>query len=465
MADTPQLDINQLNISPVSYDYKYRTKIGLTKEIVEEISRRKKEPTWMREFRLKAFDIFKNKTVPTWGPDLSGVDFENITYYLSPTDKISRDWDDVPKNIKDTYEILGIPQAERDYLSGVSAQFESEVVYEGIKKDLSDQGVVFLDTGTALKKYPEIFKEHFSKIIPPGDNTFAALNSAVWSGGSFIYIPKNVHVKLPLQAFFLINAKDVGQFERTLIVADEGSYVHYVEGCTAPQYSTSSLHAAVVEVIVKKNARVRYTTVQNWSKNVFNLTTKRAYVHEHGIMEWVDANIGSQVTMKYPACILAGEYAKGEVLSLAYASAGQHQDTGAKMTHLAPHTSSRIISKSISKNGGRTSYRGLVSVTPQAKDSSVYVTCDAMILDEQSHSDTYPVMKIRQKDTEIQHEATVEKIGEEKLFYLASRGIKQAEAESLLVNGFIEPIVKEIPLEYAIEMNRLINLEMEGSVG
>src|SRR3989339_247720 len=465
MPTSPKLDVQQLHISPVSYDYKYQTPKGLNEKIVAQISAKKEEPTWMTDFRLKAYQIFRNKKLPTWGADLTDIDFENITYYLSSTDNIARTWDDVPDNKKKTYDSLGIPKAEKDYLSGVSAQFESEIVYEGIKKDLEKQGIVFLDTGTALKKYPQIFKEHFAKVIPPGDNTFAALNSAVWSGGSFIYIPKGVHVKLPLQAFFLINAKNVGQFERTLIVADEGSFVHYVEGCTAPTYSTSSLHAAVVEVFVKKNARVRYTTIQNWSKNVYNLTTKRAWVEENGIMEWVDANIGSKVTMKYPACILAGEGAKGQILSLAYANGSQHQDTGAKMTHLAPNTSSQIISKSISKSGGHCSYRGLVSVSPKAKNSSVHVSCDALLLDEDSRSDAYPVMKINQKDTTVQHEATVEKIGEEKLFYMASRGIKKSEAESMLVNGFIDPIVKEIPLEYAIEMNRLINLEMEGSVG
>lgn len=458
-------DVKQLTVEPVVYPYHYIAPKGLSQRVISGISKRKREPMWMKQFRLKALDVFNSKKVPSWGADLSDIDFKEIIYYQSPTEKKASSWKDIPKDIKNVYDQLGIPQAEQKFLSGVSAQFESEVIYENLEKTLKKQGVVFLDTDTALQEYPEIFEEYFGKVIPPGDNTFAALNSAAWSGGSFIYVPKGVHVELPLQAYFLINAQNMGQFERTLIVADEGSYVHYVEGCTAPIYSSASLHAAVVEVFVRENARVRYTTVQNWSKNIYNLTTKRAKVMQNGVMEWVDANIGSKVTMKYPACILAEEGARGEVLSLAYASSGQHQDTGAKMTHLAPNTSSRIISKSISKDGGRCSYRGLVRVTPQAKNSSVFVTCDAMILDERSRSDTYPVMQIDQKDTEVQHEATVEKIGEEKLYYLSTRGLDQTNAESLLVNGFIEPIVKEIPLEYAIEMNRLINLEMEGSVG
>lgn len=462
---TPKLDLQEFTVKPVKYPYHYTAPKGLDEKTVKNLSEIKDDPKWMRDFRLKSLQIFQNKKIPTWGSDLSRIDFDEISYYQAPIKDKTDDWKKVPEDIKKTYMQLGIPQAEQKFLAGVSAQFESEVIYKNIAKKLKEQGVVFLDTDTALHEYPEIFSDYFGKIIPPGDNAFSALNSAVWSGGSFIYVPKGVKVELPLQAYFLINARNIGQFERTLIVADEGSYVHYVEGCTAPVYSTSSLHAAVVEVYVRKNARVRYTTVQNWSKNIYNLTTKRARVEENGIMEWVDANIGSQVTMKYPACILAGKGARGEVLSIAYASRGQHQDTGAKMTHLAPNTSSRIISKSISKDGGRCSYRGLVRVSPNAKNSSVFVTCDAMILDENSRSDTYPVMEINQKKTEVQHEATVEKIGEEKLYYLMSRGLSQSEAESLLVNGFIEPIVKEIPLEYAVEMNRLISIEMAGSVG
>lgn len=455
----------KIEIKPISHKYVFQIPRGLSSATIEQISLKKKEPLWMKQFRLNSLDVFLQKPVPKWGADLSDIKFDDISYYQSVTDQKVENWDEVPQEIKQTYDLLGIPKAERKFLAGVTAQMESEVIYERIKKNLSDQGVVFLDTDSALKRYPKLFKKYFGTIIPPGDNKFAALNSAAWSGGSFIYVPKGVKVKLPMQAYFLINAQNIGQFERTLIIADEGSFVHYVEGCSAPVYSTSSLHAAVVEVVVKKGARVRYTTVQNWSKNIYNLTTKRAWVEEDGIMEWVDANIGSKVTMKYPACILAGKRAKGETLSIAYAGKSQHQDTGAKMTHLAPYTTSRIISKSISKNGGRNSYRGLVRVMPGARNSSVFVTCDAMIMDAKSRSDTYPVMQIKQKDTEVQHEATVEKIGEEKLFYLMSRGLSQSDAESLLVNGFIEPIVKEIPLEYAVEMNRLIGLEMEGSVG
>jgi Fe-S cluster assembly protein SufB len=459
------LDLQKNSINPVQHRYKRQEKKGLSDQIVRHISNIKHEPGWMKQKRLAAYEVFKNKTVPQWGADLNDINFDEITYYLSATDKKASSWDEVPKKIKSVYDKLGIPTAEQKFLAGVSAQFESEVIYKSIRDKISNQGVVFLDTESAFKLYPAFFKEYFGKIIPAGDNMFAALNTACWSGGSFIYVPKGVHVELPLQAYFLINAKSVGQFERTLIVADEGSFVHYVEGCTAPLYSSSSLHAAVVEVFVKKNARVRYTTVQNWSKNVYNLTTKRAFVEDSGIMEWVDANIGSKVTMKYPACILKGNYSKGEVLSLAYASNGQHQDTGAKMTHIGKNTSSRIISKSISKEDGRCSYRGLVKVVPSAIGASSFVSCDALLLDEKSRSDTYPTMNIYQNKSTIQHEATVERIGEEKLYYLTSRGISQRDAESLLVNGFIEPVVKEIPIEYALEMNRLIDLEMEGSVG
>ncbi len=448
-------------------DYAYKATKGLNHDVVRTISEKKGEPEWMREFRLKAYDVFGEKPMPTWGGNMSAIDFQNYYYYIKPTKDRAKAWDELPAEIKDTYDRIGIPEAEKAYLSGVSAQYESEVVYESVKTELTKQGVIFIDTDTGLKEYPEIFKEYFGSVIPMHDNKFAALNSAVWSGGSFVYVPKGVKVTLPLQAYFRINAQNVGQFERTLIIAEEDSYIHYIEGCTAPIYQTGedSLHSAVVEIIVKKGARVRYTTVQNWSNNVYNLVTKRARVEEDGFMEWIDCNIGSQLTMKYPSCYLVGERARGEVLSIAFAGAAQHQDTGSKMFHFAPNTRSRIVSKSISKDGGRTSYRGLVQVRPGATGSSVYVSCDALILDPDSRSDTYPYMKIKESDVEVQHEATVEKLGEEKLFYLMSRGISRAEAETLLVNGFIEPITREIPLEYSIELNRLIRLEMEGSVG
>lgn len=445
--------------------YVFKAKKGLDEGVVRNISFIKKEPQWMTQFRLKAYEIFQKKPLPKWGADLSQIKFDDMHYYIKPMNTQANSWETLPKEIKDTYNKIGVPEAEKKFLAGVSAQYESEVVYESITKELTKQGVLFCDMDTALKKYPDIVKKYFSTVIPPYDNKFAALNSAVWSGGSFVYVPKGVQAKLPLQAYFRINAERFGQFERTLIIAEEGSYVHYIEGCTAPIYTTSSLHAAVVEIIVKKNARVRYTTVQNWSKNVYNLVTKRTRVEENGIMEWIDCNIGSRVTMKYPSCYLMGKGARGEVLSIAYAAQDQHQDAGAKMLHFAPNTSSRIVSKSISKSGGRTSYRGLIQVMPNAKNCSVYVSCDALLIDEKSRSDTYPDMKIKAKDVDVQHEATVEKLGEEKLFYLTSRGIKRAEAEGLLVNGFIDPVVKEIPLEYSIELNRLINLEMSGSVG
>lgn len=446
-------------------NYVFKSRKGLDKKLVAEISYIKKEPKWMTQFRLNAYDIFVKKQLPNWGADLRAINFDDIYYYIKPTDKVTSSWDDLPKEIKETYDRIGVPEAEKKFLAGVSAQYESEVVYKNIQKELDKLGVIFLDMDSGLRQYPELVKEYFGKLVPPADNKFAALNSAVWSGGSFLYVPKGVKVNLPLQAYFRINAERFGQFERTLIIAEEDSYVHYIEGCTAPIYTTSSLHSAVVEIFVKKGARVRYTTVQNWSHNVYNLVTKRAKVEEEGVMEWVDCNIGSLVTMKYPSCVLSERGAKGEVLSIAYAARNQHQDTGAKMLHLAPYTTSRIISKSISRDGGRTSYRGLVYVAPNAKNSKVYVSCDAMLIDEKSRSDTYPTMKIKNRQVEVQHEATVEKIGEEKLFYLQSRGIKKAEAEGLLVNGFIEPITKEIPLEYSVELNRLINLEMEGSVG
>lgn len=445
--------------------YTFKSKKGLDEDVVRNISHIKQEPVWMTYFRLKAYHIFKQKVMPAWGADLSDINFDDIYYYIKPTDKQVNSWEELPKEIKETYDRIGVPEAEKKFLSGVSAQYESEVVYESINKELGRIGVIFCDMDTALKKYPDIVRKYFGSLIPPHDNKFAALNSAVWSGGSFVYVPKGVKVPMPLQAYFRINAESFGQFERTLIIAEEGSYVHYIEGCTAPIYTTNSLHSAVVEIFVHNNARVRYTTVQNWSNNVYNLVTKRARAEEQAVMEWVDCNIGSKVTMKYPSVYLMGEGARGEVLSIAFAGNGQHQDAGAKMLHFAPNTSSRIISKSISKSGGRTSYRGLVQVMPGAKNSSVFVSCDALILDEQSRSDTYPYMKIKENDTTVQHEATVEKIGEEKLFYLTSKGISKSDAEGLLVNGFIEPVVKEIPLEYSIELNRLINLEMSGSVG
>lgn len=448
-------------------NYTFKAQKGLNEEIVRNISKRKKEPKWMTDFRVKAYNIFLEKKMPDWGGDLSKINFDSYYYYIKPIKDRAAAWGDLPEEIKNTYDRIGIPEAEKQFLSGVSAQYESEVVYESVRKELTKQGVIFMDTDSGLRKYPEIFKKYFSTVIPAADNKFAALNSAVWSGGSFVYVPKGVKVTLPLQAYFRINAQNVGQFERTLIIAEEGSYVHYIEGCTAPIYQTGedSLHSAVVEIIVKKNARVRYTTVQNWSNNVYNLVTKRTRVEENGFMEWIDCNIGSQLTMKYPSCYLMEPGARGEVLSIAFAGAGQHQDAGAKMFHFAPNTSSRIVSKSVSKDGGRTSYRGLVQVRPGAKNSSVYVSCDALILDEKSRSDTYPYMKIKESETNVQHEATVEKLGEEKIFYLMARGISKNEAEGMLVNGFIEPIAREIPLEYSIELNRLINLEMAGSVG
>jgi Fe-S cluster assembly protein SufB len=439
-------------------------KKGLSSGVVEYISSQKKEPEWMVTYRLKALEIFESKPMPSWGADLSAIDFDNIHYYLKPFDK-KRSWDDVPDEVKETFEKLGVPEAERKHLAGVEAQFDSEVIYESLLKELEEDGIIFMSTDEALKKHPEIFKEHFGKLIPASDNKFAALNSAVWSGGSFVYIPKGVKVKRPLQAYFRINAVNMGQFERTLIIADEGSEASYVEGCSAPLYSSDSLHAAVVEVYVKKNARFRYTTVQNWSNDVYNLVTKRARVEENATMEWVDGNLGSKVTMKYPACYLVGEGARGEMLSIAYASEGQHQDAGAKMIHVASNTSSNIISKSISSEGGRSSYRGLVQVSPSANGVKSRVECDALILDEDSRSDTYPVMDINNSNANIEHEASVSRIGEEKLFYLMSRGLSEEEAMSLIVSGFIEPVVKQLPLEYAVELNRLIELEMEGSVG
>lgn len=446
-------------------NFVHRTDQGLSSAVVDEISGWKDEPQWMRQKRQQSLAIFYKKPMQKWGADLSGLDFDNIHYYVKPTDRQESDWDKVPAEVKDTFDRLGIPEAERKFLAGMGAQYDSEVVYHKIQKKLEDQGVIFTDTDTALKKYPEMFKKYFSTLIPAADNKFAALNTAVWSGGSFVYVPKGVHVELPLQAYFRINTQNMGQFERTIIIADEGSFVHYIEGCTAPIYTTASLHSAVVEIFVKPGARVRYTTIQNWSKNVYNLVTKRAYVEKQGVMEWVDGNLGSKVTMKYPSVFLAGEEAHGEVLSIALAGKGQHQDAGGKAIHLARKTSSVITSKSISLHGGRASYRGQLKIKPMAAESHARVQCDALILDELSRSDTYPKMKIENDDVTIEHEATVSKIGDDQLFYLMSRGLPQSEAETMVVNGFIEPLVKELPFEYAIELNRLIGLEMEGSVG
>jgi Fe-S cluster assembly protein SufB len=438
---------------------------GLSKHVVEEISRYKSEPEWMLNLRLKGLDYYYKKPLPDWGPDLSVIDFEDIHYYIKPSDKVEHDWDAVPKEIRETYDKLGIPEAEKKFLAGVGAQYESEVVYHSLQEQWSKLGVIFLDTDTGLREYPDIFKEYFAKAIPAGDNKLAALNTAVWSGGSFIYVPKGVHVTIPLQAYFRINAKNSGQFERTLIIADEGSNVHYVEGCTAPVYSSDSLHSAVVEIYCKKHSRVRYTTIQNWSKNVYNLVTKRAIADEGATMEWVDCNIGSKITMKYPSVYLMGRGAKADILSVAYAGSGMHTEAGAKVVHRAPDTTSVVISKSISRGGGRTSYRGLVEVAKGATNSKSTVSCDALLLDDHSRSDTYPYMNIKEDRVELGHEATVSKIGDEQVFYLQSRGISEEEAMTMIVRGFIEPVVKELPMEYALEMNRLIQLQMEGSVG
>jgi Fe-S cluster assembly protein SufB len=446
-------------------DYVFMSKPGLSKRVVEEISRIKSESKWMLDFRLKALKLFKSKPIPTWGGNLGEIDFRKIYYYLRPIDKQERRWEDVPQDIKDTFDRLGIPEAERKVLAGVSAQYDSEVVYGSVKKVLEKQGVVFLGMDEGLKKHPDLVREYFGKLVPAADNKFAALNSAVWSGGSFVYVPSGVEVKLPLQAYFRINAPNAGQFERTLIIADEGSSVHYLEGCTAPAYSSESLHSAVVEIFVKRGARVQYTTVQNWYKTVYNLVTKRAWVDEEGEMIWTDFNMGSKLTMKYPSFILAGRGARGETLSMAMAGVGQHQDAGSKAMHLAPHTTSTIISKSISKGGGRTSYRGLVSVGTKAKNAKSKVVCDALLLDPESRSDTYPTNRIFNNNVVLEHEASVSKIGEEQLFYLMSRGLSEEEASKMIVNGFVEPLIKKLPLEYAVEMNRLIDMEMEGSIG
>jgi Fe-S cluster assembly protein SufB len=440
---------------------------GINHEVVEMISRMKKEPEWMRQFRHQALNTFLAKPMPKWGNTelLNAIDFADIYYYIKPTEFQSNTWDEVPDYIKKTFDRLGIPEAEKKFLAGVSAQYESEVVYHSMKEDLEKQGIIFLDMDSGLRKHEDIVKKYFATVIPPADNKFAALNSAVWSGGSFIYVPPGLDVKIPLQAYFRINAENMGQFERTLIIADKGSRVHYIEGCTAPVYSTNSLHSAVVELIALDGAYIRYTTIQNWSRNIYNLVTKRAVAHKNATVEWVDGNLGSRLTMKYPCVYLVGEGAKGEILSIAMAGKGQHQDAGAKVIHAAPNTSSRITSKSISKAGGRASYRGLVKVYPKATNCKVSVECDALLIDENSRSDTYPTMEIDNDEVRIEHEARVSKIAEEQLFYLTSRGLTEDEARLLIVNGFIEPFTKELPMEYAVELNRLIELEMEGSVG
>ncbi len=445
--------------------YVFKTRKGLDKDVVIQISEMKGEPQWMLDFRLKALAHFQQRPTPTWGADLAHLNLDEIYYYVKPTESEGRSWDDVPSDIKSTFDRLGIPEAEQKFLSGVGAQYESEMVYHSIQEHLEKQGVIFLSIEEGLRQHPDLFKEYFGTVIPIEDNKFAALNSAVWSGGSFVYVPKGVKVDLPLQAYFRLNLANIGQFERSLIIADEGAQVHYVEGCTAPQYTTDSFHSGVIEIVVKKGARVRYSTIQNWSNNVYNLVTQRAIVHEHGTMEWVDANLGSKVTMKYPSCYLMGEGARGEILSMAFAGPGQHQDAGGKVIHFAPHTSSKITSKSISKGGGRASYRGLLKVYKGANDVKSNVVCDALLLDPKSRSDTYPYIEIDEEDVTIGHEASVSKVGEEQLFYLMSRGLTEEEATTMVVSGFIEPLVKELPMEYAVEMNRLIQLQMEGSIG
>jgi Fe-S cluster assembly protein SufB len=441
-------------------------KRGLSEEVVRNISALKNEPEWMLDLRLKGLRLFGKKPLPTWGSDLTAIDFDNIKYFVRSTEKQAASWDELPADIKNTYDKLGIPEAEKQRLiAGVAAQYESEVVYHKIREDLEEKGVIFADTDSGLKEHEELFKEYFGSVIPVGDNKFAALNTAVWSGGSFIYVPPNVEVEIPLQAYFRINTENMGQFERTLIIVDENSYVHYVEGCTAPIYSSDSLHSAVVEIIVKKNARCRYTTIQNWSNNVYNLVTKRAVAYEGATMEWIDGNIGSKVTMKYPAVYLMGEHAKGETLSVAFAGEGQHQDAGSKMVHLAPNTSSTVISKSVARGGGRTSYRGLVQIEEGAHGSASTVKCDALLVDQISRSDTYPYVDVREDDVSMGHEATVSKVSEDQLFYLMSRGLGEDEAMAMIVRGFVEPIARELPMEYALELNRLIELQMEGAVG
>jgi Fe-S cluster assembly protein SufB len=461
-----------LDMDYTKYDFKDSTEMyvhlskkGLSKDTVIEISKMKNEPQWMLDFRLRSYEIFMQKPMPTWGGDLSTIDFQNIYYYAKASEKTEKNWDDVPENVKNTFDKLGIPEAEKKFLAGVGAQYESEVVYHSLREDLAKQGVLFLDTDQALIDHPEMFKKYFGKIIPPEDNKFAALNSAVWSGGSFIYVPPGVHIDMPLQAYFRINAENIGQFERTLIIVDEGAEVHYIEGCTAPVYSSESLHSAVVELVAHKDAKLRYTTIQNWSNDVYNLVTKRAYAYEGATVEWIDGNIGSKLTMKYPGVYLMGERAYGETLSIAFAGKDQHQDTGAKMVHLAPNTTSKVTSKSVSRLNGRSTYRGMLNVAKGATNVKSTVRCDALLLDDTSKTDTYPYMEINQEDATITHEATVGKIGDDQIFYLMSRGFNEEEALSLIVNGFMEPFTKELPMEYAVELNRLIKLEMDDSVG
>jgi Fe-S cluster assembly protein SufB len=466
MVAKPQIDIGEYQYGfRDEEDYVFKSGRGLTRSTVEEISSMKDEPEWMRDFRLKALEHFQKRPMPNWGADLSGIDFDDIFYYIRPAEKQGKTWEEVPEYIKNTFEKLGIPEAERKFLAGVGAQYESEVIYHSLREDLEKQGVIFLDMDSGVREHPELVKKYFGTIIPYNDNKFAALNSAVWSGGSFIYVPPGVRIDVPLQAYFRINAENMGQFERTLIIVDKDAYVHYVEGCTAPTYTTNSLHSAVVEIVVLEGGRCRYTTIQNWSKNVYNLVTKRAAAYKNATMEWVDGNLGSKVTMKYPAVWLMEEGARGEILSVAFASDGQHQDAGGTVVHVAPRTSSQIISKSISKGTGRSSYRGLVKVYKGAEEVRSNVVCDALLLDETSKTDTYPYIEVEEERASIGHEATVSKVAEEQIFYLMSRGLSEDEAMSMIVNGFIEPIAKELPLAYAVELNRLIQLEMEGSVG
>ncbi len=460
-----EMDYSKYDFKDSTELYVHLAKKGLTRETVIEISKLKNEPQWMLDFRLRSYDVFMKKPMPNWGPDLSSIDFQNIYYYAKASEKSEKNWDDVPENVKKTFDKLGIPEAEKKFLAGVGAQYESEVVYHNLREDLAKKGVIFLDTETALREHPEIFKKYFGKVIPPEDNKFAALNSAVWSGGSFIYIPPGVKVDMPLQAYFRINAENIGQFERTLIIADEGSEVHYIEGCTAPVYSSESLHSAVVELVAHKDAKLRYTTIQNWSSDVYNLVTKRAYAYQGAKVEWIDGNIGSKITMKYPGIYLLEPKAHGETLSIAFAGKGQHQDTGAKMVHLASDTTSRTTSKSVSRLNGRSTYRGLLHVAKGAANVKASVRCDALLLDDTSKTDTYPYMEINQEDATVTHEATVGKIGDEQIFYLMTRGFTEEEALTLIVNGFMEPFTKELPMEYAVELNRLIKLEMDDSVG
>ena len=464
-AENLDMDYSKYDFKDSTEMYVHLSKKGLSKETVISISKMKDEPQWMLDFRLRSYEIFMQKPMPTWGGDLSVIDFQNIYYYAKASDKVEKNWDDVPENVKNTFDKLGIPEAEKKFLAGVGAQYESEVVYHSLREDLAKQGVLFLDTDAALKEHPEMFKKYFGKIIPPEDNKFAALNSAVWSGGSFIYIPPGIKVDMPLQAYFRINAENIGQFERTLIIVDEGAEVHYIEGCTAPVYSSESLHSAVVELVAHKDAKLRYTTIQNWSADVYNLVTKRAYAYEGATVEWIDGNIGSKLTMKYPGVYLMGERAYGETLSIAFAGKGQHQDTGAKMVHLAPNTTSKVTSKSVSRLDGRSTYRGMLTVAKGATNVKSTVRCDALLLDDTSKTDTYPYMEINQEDATITHEATVGKIGDEQIFYLMSRGFSEEDALTLIVNGFMEPFTKELPMEYAVELNRLIKLEMDDSVG